>query len=809
MNNKVTHVFAKSVICIAITSSFGVSTLSFAQDTPAEVQTKAQGIEVIAVTASRRKSSIQEAPMNITALDGDTMKDQNITELSDVARWVPGLTVPDQGGRTGSPIIVRGLNTNASGPDTDGGTVATYIGEIPLSVDMKILDVERVEVLIGPQGTLYGAGTLGGAIRYLPNKPVLDETSGSIYGQVSSLAQSDDTGSEGGFVFNTPIIDDEFGVRIAFNYLNDPGFIDYNYLVGEPGVSITDPNWSDADEVNSNIKRKKDVNDEQTTTARIMFRWTPNDDIDTTLSYFYQKQDIGGRSIAHGNSLSDDNPLSAIIGDYESAYRVEEPMTNETSLISLEISADLGFAELVSATGYSKSDSDGQRDQTDLLISLDYSYEEFPAFTAFTRDIDSKKVFTEELRLVSTSESDLSWVVGAFYNKQEKTNEGKEFTPGFGEYAVEYWGADQARPDNLEYIQQREEEIIEKAIFGEINYQATEQLSLTFGARFYDYKVTSAIGTDLPLLNTLFFGAGPDDIFIDLQSSTSSESGNIFKFNADYKFNDDVMLYATVSEGYRLGGSNGVPACLNDDDVYQNICGTPDEMSYNPDEITNYELGFKSTWLSNQFHFNAAVFMVDWADAQVGTFAETGGVDVTVNAASADARGLEISTRALITDQLTGFATYAYTSSELSADAPLLDDGLGNKALDGARLPGTPEHQFSLGLTYMTEITDDIGLDVNYGLTYQSDVYSQVGLLNMGEALPGYALSNMSAIFSKDSWKVTLYVDNMFDKYAYASVRRTAADITVNNDPSIQRYYGHYVVTPRKVGLRFEYLFDL
>lgn len=809
MNNKVTHVFAKSVICIAITSSFGVSTLSFAQDTPTEVQTKAQGIEVIAVTASRRKSSIQEAPMNITALDGDTMKDQNITELSDVARWVPGLTVPDQGGRTGSPIIVRGLNTNASGPDTDGGTVATYIGEIPLSVDMKILDVERVEVLIGPQGTLYGAGTLGGAIRYLPNKPVLDETSGSIYGQVSSLAQSDDTGSEGGFVFNTPIIDDKFGVRLAFNYLNEPGFVDYNYLAREPGVSLPDPNWADADEVNSNIKRKNDVNDEQTTTARIMFRWTPNEDIDTTLSYFYQKQDIGGRSIVHGNSLADTNPLSTIIGDYESAYRVEEPITNENSLISLEISADLGFAELVSATGYSKSDSEGQRDQTDLLISLDYSYEEFPAFTTFTRDTNSKEVLTEEIRLVSTSESDLSWVVGAFYNKKVITNEFKEFTPGYGEYRVETWGAAQARPDNLEYIQQSEDEIVEKAFFGELNYQATEQLSLTFGARIYDYKVTSAIGSDLPLLNTMFNGAGPDEININLQNVDADDSGSILKFNADYKFNDDVLLYGTISEGYRIGGSNGVPPCLNDENVQQFICALPDELSYESDEITNYELGFKSTWFNNQFHFNAAVFMVDWQDAQVGAFAENGGVDITINAAAVDSSGLEISSRALITDQLTGFATYAYTSSELSEDSPALDDNFGNKALNGHRLPGTPEHQFSLGLTYMTEINDDIGLDVNYGLTYQSDVYSQVGLINMGEELPGYALSNMSAIFSSDNWKVTLYVDNMFDKYAYASVRRTAADITVNNGSDIQRYYGHYVVTPRKVGVKFEYLFDL
>ena len=807
MSLKTVKTFSKSAVYIAISSSFTFSSIGYAE----EAQAKSEGIEVISVTSSRRVSSIQEAPMNITALDGDTLKNQNITELADVARWVPGLTIPDQGGRTSSPIIVRGLNTNGSNPDTDGGTVATYIGEIPLKIDMKVLDVERVEVLIGPQGTLYGAGTLGGAIRYLPNKPILDETSGEFYADVFSLAHSEDSGGNLGFVFNTPIIDDEVGIRVAFNHLNEPGFVDYNYLLREPGVSKPDPDWTSSEDITSNLKTKNDVNDEETTTARIMLRWSPNEEFDATLSYFYQKQEVGGRSVVHGNSLSDTNGLSSLIGDYESAYRVEEPITNKSSLISLEISADLGFADLVSATGYSETDSDGQRDQTDLLISLDYSYEEFPGFTAFTRDVDSSKIITEEIRLVSKDDSELSWVVGGFYNKQEKTNVGEEFTPGYGEFSVENFGADQARPDNLEYIQQSNDEIVEKAIFGEATYKATEKLSLTAGVRFYDYKVTSAIGFDTPLLNTMYFGAGPDDIFIDLQNVSVNDSGNTFKFNANYKFDEDVMLYGTVSEGYRIGGSNGVTPCPdNIDDIdRQIICTLPDEVSYKPDNITNYELGFKSTWLNNHFHFNAALFMVDWKDAQVGTFAQNGGVDITVNAAQVDTRGIEMSTRALITDQIVGYATYAYTSAELAKDAPLLNDFFGNEALDGDRLPGTAEHQFSLGLNYTTEINDDIGLDVNYGLTYQSDVYTQVGLVNMGEKLPGYALSNLSAAFSKDNWRVTLYANNLFDKYAYSSARRTAADITLNNDPALQRYYGHYIVTPRKVGVKFEYLFDL
>lgn len=813
--------FKKSVLCLAVSSAFTVNGYALAQ----EAESKVEGIERIEVTGSRRASTVQEAPMNITALDGDVMKDQNITQLSDVARWVPGLTVQDQGGRDSSPIIVRGLNTNSSGPDSDGGTVATYVGEIPLFVDMKVIDVERVEVLIGPQGTLYGAGTLGGAIRYLPNKPILDETSGSIYGDVFNIAHSDDTGGEAGFVFNTPLIDDTLGLRIAFNYLDEPGYVDYAYTVKEGGVSLPDPDWADSAAVDQNIKRVDDVNSEEATTARIMLRWQPNDIIDSTLSYFYQKQEVGGRSIVHANSLSDTNPLSTIIGDYDSAYRYLEPAENEDSLVTLEITADLGFAELTSATGFSKSETNGQRDQSDLLIRLDYSYEEFPAFSSFTREEDETDTFTQEIRIVSSNDSAVSWIIGGFYNKYEDDTISEEFTPGYSEYRIENgfsWEPNPVgvvRPDSLEYIQVTSSEITEKAIFGEVSYQATEQLSFTVGARFYEYEVKSGSAFDLPLLSTVLGDYTADEINIDLEEISADDDGNLFKFNVSYQFNDDILAYATVSEGFRIGGANGVPLCTDEDlnGGKQALCALPNEVQYTADTTTNYELGFKSTWFANQFHFNAALFLVEWNDAQVSGATANGQLPITSNAASAESKGVEISSRAMLSDSLIAYATYAYTQAELTDDAQYLfgvPDDLNDTSFDafsGDRLPGSPEQQVSIGLTYSTEILDDKLLDVNYGLTYQSDIYSKVGLRDFGEKLPGYALSNMSARVSGDEWSVTLYVDNMFDKYAYTSVRQNVGMITdgVTNGVDIQRNYGHFLLTPRKVGLRFDYMFDM
>jgi outer membrane receptor protein involved in Fe transport len=835
MKVKNSQVFKKSILSLALSSALAIPVHSYAAKSAEN--SAVEGIEVIQVTASRRASSVQEAPLNITALDGDVMKDQNITQLSDVARWVPGLSVADQGGRSGSPIIVRGLNTNSSGPESDGETVATYIGEIPLVVDMKLIDVERVEVLIGPQGTLYGAGTLGGAIRYLPNKPILDETSGSLYGDIFTLSKSDDTGGEAGFVFNTPLIEDELAVRFAFNYLDEPGYIDYNYVVREGGVSLPDPDWSDADAVNTNLKQVKDANFEQTSTAKAMIRWQPNETFDATLSYFYQKQEIGGRSIVHNNSLSETNPLSDVMGEYESGYRYQEPREKEDTLLSLEMTADLGFAELTSATGYSEFEAVGQRDQTDLLVRLDYSYEEFPGFSAFTREVDEAENFTQEIRLVSTGDSALSWIVGGYYNKFESFSDSREFTPGFDEYAVDNWGEYQLRPDSLEYISVDNTEITESAIFGEITYSVTDKLTLMVGARFYEYDVKSSSAVDFPLANTVF-GFDDDDgnrvyyaqdeINLDFEQISAADDGSLFKVNASYHFSDDVMGYATISEGFRIGGSNGIGLCDENSGEQQSVCAQPDELLYAPDSTTNYELGFKSTWLSNKLHFNAAVFMVEWDDAQVSGATEVGQQPITNNAGTAESKGIEISSRAMLSDNIIAYATYAYTQAELTSDAPFmlqillpeeLDAGVPQSYYDGKegdRLPGSPEHQFSLGATYSTEVFGDTGLDINYGLTYQSDVYTTPGLRADGEALPGYALSNMSARFSEDTWSVTFYVDNMFDKYAYSSARRDQGDIGLakypfmnSNGTDIQRNYGHYLVTPRKVGVRFEYLFDM
>jgi len=814
------HLFKKSAVFLALSSTLSLPNYVVAEEATEIVE---EGIERIQVTASRRASTVQEAPLNITALDSDVMKDQNIGKLTEIARWVPGLSIPDQGGRGGNNIIVRGLSTNSTGPDSDGGTVATYFGEMPLEVDVRLIDVERVEVLIGPQGTLYGAGTLGGALRYIPKKAELDITSVELSGDIFNGAESDSVGSESSIVVNVPLIEDTLAVRASVNFYKDPGFIDYAYTVREGGVSNPDPDWSNPADVEQNIRSVKDANGEEVFTGRLAIRWTPTEWLDGTLTYLYQDSDVEGRTVSNYQTLGAGNPLRDIVGKYESAERYLEPDENKDSLISLEITADLGFAELVSATGFSEHENEGQRDQTDLLIANPWSYETFPTFSAFTRETEDYDSFTQEVRLVSQADSMFSWIVGGYYNKTKEYALSEEYTPHYAAFA----GSNRA--DDLEYLQLTDDETVEKALFGEVSFQFTEQFNVSFGARFYQYDITASSAFTLGLWDweTDLIGTSltfnPDAI-----TTTSSDgSGNLFKVNASYKFTPDVMLYATISEGFRLGGTNGIAACPEPLPEGQTLCALPSEFAYDPDTTVNYELGLKSTWFDNQLHFNATLFNVEWKDAQVsGAATVNGGLPYTANAGTANSKGIELSSRAMISDSFTAFMSYSYAKAELTSNVfgffkelPITNPAFYEySALSGDRLPGASEHQLSVGLKYSQEVFDDKLLDVSYGLTAQSDLYSSAGLRAEGEKLPGYALSNLSATLSEDEWSVTLYVDNLFNKYAYSSTRSTGrpagfaefpGEITNAATTDLYRAYTHYVVAPRTIGLKLNYLFDM
>ncbi len=386
-----------SRIAIAVAAALGV-TAPVVPVLGQQVADDGTPLEEIIVTATRREANVQNIPFNIVALGPGDLDELRITNLSEFTRAVPGLYVAYQGPRGGNLMTVRGLNVssiNASeslGNGT-GGTVATYLGDIPLYVDLKMIDMARVEALLGPQGTLYGVGTLGGAIRYIPNRADPGQTELELGGRTYTLGQSDGIGYELHGMVNVPLIEDRLALRVAAGYTDDPGFIDYDYIVREPGVSDPEPDFDDPAAVAANLRKVKDADTEETFTGRASLFWQLTDSFVANLTYYYQDQDVGARTVNHRESFD--------TGRYVSGHRFLEPNDNTNQLLALELSWDLGFAELTSATGSSRFESEGQRDQTDLLMDFDYGYEDFPQFAAYTRETSEEETFSQELRLVS------------------------------------------------------------------------------------------------------------------------------------------------------------------------------------------------------------------------------------------------------------------------------------------------------------------------------------------------------------------------------------------------------------------------
>ena len=808
---------------------------------PAQAQEDAESelrVEAVTVTATRRAESVQDIPLNISAVGDQQITEQGFDELADMLAYVPGINVVDRGGRQGNPLIVRGLNADGlgsgDGNNNGGGTVATYIGEVPVYLDLKLNDLERVEVLLGPQGTLYGAGTLGGAIRYIPKKPDFSGDTLDVRTEVYQYSEADDLSYDAGFTINKALAPN-LAIRGSIDFENDSGFIDYPYVVREIGVSNPDPDFTDPADVAANLRRVTDADSEETVSARLAARWEPLPWLDTTLTYYLQQSDIGGR---RGSSARSTVPA----GDYELAKRVEEPNEITNQLLALEMVADLGFAELTSATGYSRFNDNGQRDQTDLLITLEYSYEAFPTFTSFTHEKGKESRINQELRLVSTTEGPLNWIVGGFYNQFEGASYSAEYTPGYADFA----GFN--RPDDLEYFSQAFSKLEESAFFGELSYDITEKWSVTVGGRYYQYDLESFSDVDFPLFDPDFLPVGVSALESSLRSdfaagspngterTSQSDEGTLFKFNTSYQVTDDILGYFTVSEGYRIGNENGIAVCPDYDpnDNQQGACAllpgqqygpgpgdvsTRDETQYLPDKTINYELGFKSTLAGGRLVLNGAVYYIEWKDPQLTSATINASIPITVNAEGAETKGFEVSGNWRVTEALSVRGSYSHSEASLTALAPGLvstisPPGFGTVLLDGQdgdRLPGSPEDQFSIFGSYVHALASGRTLTFNGGYSWQGDVLSRTGGRGGGLTLDSYGTANASAVYDAGKWQATLFVNNLLDEYYETGVVSSPLSNQIvsdaNGDPVYVRSYYTYVGAPRAIGIRASYKF--
>jgi len=387
----------------------------------AQAQTDAlsSAIEEVVVSATRRAQAVQDIPYNVSAISGEDLENMGIVDGGSLLRQIPGVFVSDIGGRTNinSNISIRGINANNPGENntlqnlTDA-SVSTYVGDTAIFLNMNLTDIERVEILRGPQGTLYGSGSVGGTVRYIFNKPDPEEFSASISGTMSTTDDSDDNSFGGDIVLNLPL-SDTFALRLVGGGEEIAGWIDARSLFATDSSGAAIPSGDFLTSGPAFAPTKNDVNETESWYFRASVFGELSDNATALITYMHQEDEF---SSDPGRRVVD---LETSVGP--SNFNDQDNLSSgevTTELLSLEVSADLGFASLTSSTAYTENETDQNLYVSDLYQFLDEVaglYFGFPRILGSSTIPTEQQVFTQEFRLVSQSENSLEWMVGAFY----------------------------------------------------------------------------------------------------------------------------------------------------------------------------------------------------------------------------------------------------------------------------------------------------------------------------------------------------------------------------------------------------------
>ena len=841
----------KSAIALAVSSILaGGSQAASAQDTPA-----ATPLGEVVVTATRREQSIQDIPFNISAISGDALEKANIVDAVDALRTVSGVSLQDRGYRNsgmGSSITIRGINVDAATwgdvPLAAVPTVASYVDNTALYGDFILKDIQRIEVLRGPQGTLYGSGSLAGNVRYIMRKPDLGGFSGSAS---VSFGQTD---GSGGYNLNPDImlnipVSETFALRVNAGLIDNDGVVDYPhvYVLDASGKPVVN---GDVLTATPEYRSVKDADDVDIKYGRVSVLFAPSDTFSAQLSYQRQEDDIGGRrQVTSGPDLVNGGEY----GDYDFGAIQLEPAERDVELAALEMEMDFGFATLTSSTSYYEHTGTGISDNSGVYAHNRWFrfYGSSPRPMAKAERFYDDSAVTQELRLVSNGDNKVDWTVGLYYTDQDSDLGQNSYLVGYMPYLNAYpYGC--APPDfgwycigpyttEQDFLFRRSQKYEEKAIYGEATINFTDDLRLTLGGRYFDNDVDVDAFVNVPIY-ALFAPPGT-------AAESDSDSDFLFKANMAWDMSDNSMLYATFSQGYRHGGSNAVPTTGKYGE-------SPEFFTFDADTVDNYEIGYKGR--AGRLNYAVDVYYADWKDPQLNTSTSNWGFFGVINGESARTRGFEVELSGQLTDNLSYSLGYTYADAELTADVyqpagnfygtPGRPVFLDRVAADGDRLPGTSKHVFNLTLRHDMALANGVEVSTVLSGYYQSNSlnsigddncltsFNVVGICNdspsefrpffpAGTSNPNYAPTSiwnrysakidgfqiwyLSTTLSKGSWSASAYVKNLFNEEGttgtITAIAAGSSTIAENN------YFGNnsrdYITQPRTIGVTLGYRF--
>jgi iron complex outermembrane recepter protein len=775
----------------------------------------AADIDEIVVTATRRNESVSDIPYNISAVGAADILNSGVTDLQGLTRMIPGLVSPDLGPRASSmngTLTIRGLNAssvNVENQNIAAPLVSTYVDETPLFANLKMTDIARVEVLRGPQGTLYGSGSVGGTVRMIHNKPDPTTTEFDFSTRASHTANAANPSEAFDMMANIPL-SDSIAFRGSGGYEKLAGFTD------AASVAVLNANAqpvlaNPSDPVNSPgvFTEKRGVDRSATWYTRGALLWKANEALEFTLSYQHQSDQSDGYSQVRPGER------------YSQTLYMDQPGSFKTDLASLDASYDIGFATLTSSASYTKQTYDSQYDLTGLIEELASFYGNYPRTLSPIDDAGSDKVFTEEVRLVSKRSGPWDWVTGAYYSDQKQTLQEVEPILGFADWSelpgtgrpagctvlntvtcpyptfgdvIQYYQGGirpSQNPDpDLNFTLNRRVSFSDLAAFNETSYHFTDQWQATGGARIFWQHYDQSLEQTLPMCGVFCSQSGIDPTGLTADSNEKGFRNQVFKVNTSYEIAARTLVYVTWSEGFRRGGVNALPT----GNCY--YCETPALLTYKPDEARNTEIGIKGEFgVGSSYTFT--LYHIDWKDPQIEASTVTGGFDFVTNGDKARSQGVEAELALRVSDSTKLELGYSYTDAVLTANFTRGENDL--TGVSGDRLPGVSKQQATVAADYGLPLPNDRDFHARLDASYRSDFWTSLPHSPTATDLPGFALVNARAgVGIAKTWRLDAFIDNLTNQIAATSVSTV---------PGADHNRAEFVGRPRTVGLELHYSF--